>query len=155
MALERLTVRQAAQRLGVSPATVRRRIEAGELDAEREIRPQGSRYIVLLDNATAARESERAEASRRDREPSPESSEITFLRREIERLHAALEREQSLLHGEQQAHAATRQELDAAREQLRITGAHQPSSRTDQNANHDAERDTPRPRRRWWALWLR
>ena len=46
--VERLTVRQAGTRLGVSPTTVRRMIAVGELQAEREIRPQGARWIVLF-----------------------------------------------------------------------------------------------------------
>ena len=46
--MERLTVRQAGARLGVSPTTIRRMIAAGELQAAREIRPQGARWIVLF-----------------------------------------------------------------------------------------------------------
>jgi excisionase family DNA binding protein len=52
--VERLTVRQAGARLGVSPTTIRRMIAAGELRAEREHRPQGARWIVLLDTETDA-----------------------------------------------------------------------------------------------------
>jgi len=47
--VERLTVRDAALRLGISAATVRRQIAAGELVAEQEARPQGMRWWVLLD----------------------------------------------------------------------------------------------------------
>jgi len=60
--VERLTTRAAAARLGVSAATIRRMIQAGELHAEREVRPQGSRWYVLLDGAadTSRHASERA-----------------------------------------------------------------------------------------------
>lgn len=34
--------------LGISPATVRRRLKSGELTGERVIRPQGSAFVVLL-----------------------------------------------------------------------------------------------------------
>jgi excisionase family DNA binding protein len=47
-AFQRVTVAEAAHRLGVSVATVRRRIRAGELVAERLIRPQGSAFVVRL-----------------------------------------------------------------------------------------------------------
>jgi len=52
--VERLTTRAAAARLGVSTATIRRMIQAGELRAEREVRPQGTRWIVLFDTARDA-----------------------------------------------------------------------------------------------------
>jgi|SRR5215207_8477707 len=48
--IQRLTVQQAAIRLGLSSATIRRMIRAGQLPAEREERPQGSRWIVLWDD---------------------------------------------------------------------------------------------------------
>ena len=51
--VERLTTSDAARRLGVSPSTVRRRIATGHLRAERDPRPQGMRYIVLLDPIAA------------------------------------------------------------------------------------------------------
>jgi hypothetical protein len=47
--LERLTVRDAALRLGISTATIRRKLGAGELQGEVERRPQGTRWWVLLD----------------------------------------------------------------------------------------------------------
>ena len=46
--MERLTIPEAAQRLGVSEVTVRRRIKKGELDAEKEKTAQGFEYRVLL-----------------------------------------------------------------------------------------------------------
>lgn len=52
--MERLTVRQAGARLAVSPTTIRRMIAAGELRAEREERPQGARWIVMLPAASDA-----------------------------------------------------------------------------------------------------
>jgi len=51
--IERLTTQEAAHRLGISPATVRRKIATGELQAEKEARPQGIRWWVLLDSAHA------------------------------------------------------------------------------------------------------
>jgi hypothetical protein len=54
-AFERVSVADAAHRLGVSVATVRRRIRAGELVAERLIRPQGSAFVVRLPLDASAR----------------------------------------------------------------------------------------------------
>lgn len=48
---ERCTVNDAARFLGLSASTVRRRIAAGALQADREARPQGSRWLVYLPDA--------------------------------------------------------------------------------------------------------
>jgi excisionase family DNA binding protein len=45
---QRVSVAEAAAILGVSVATVRRRIRAGELEAETVLRPQGSAFVVRL-----------------------------------------------------------------------------------------------------------
>lgn len=47
------TVKEAAEQLGVSTETIRRMIRAGKLRAERVHRPQGSAFVVLLDDAAA------------------------------------------------------------------------------------------------------
>lgn len=52
--VERLTTTEAARRLGVSVATVRRRCAAGLLRSETEARPQGARLWVLWDGAPDA-----------------------------------------------------------------------------------------------------
>jgi hypothetical protein len=46
--MERVTIQQAAARLGVSPDTIRRRMLSGKLKAIREPRPQGFRWLVEL-----------------------------------------------------------------------------------------------------------
>ncbi len=43
-------VAEAACILGLSPTTIRRRIEAGELEAERVVRPQGTAFLVKVPN---------------------------------------------------------------------------------------------------------
>ena len=52
--IERLSTRETARRLGISVATVRRKIAAGELHAVREQRPQGERWLVLFDTSVDA-----------------------------------------------------------------------------------------------------
>ncbi len=49
MATRRLSIEEAADVLGLSARTVRRRIRSGILPSEREATPQGYRYVVLLD----------------------------------------------------------------------------------------------------------
>jgi excisionase family DNA binding protein len=41
-------VAQAARILGLSPTTIRRKIDAGELEAERVVRPQGTAFLVRV-----------------------------------------------------------------------------------------------------------
>ena len=44
-------VAEAARILGLSPTTIRRRIDAGELEAERVVRPQGTAFLVKVPDA--------------------------------------------------------------------------------------------------------
>ena len=46
MSLAYVPMREAAKQLGISVDTVRRRIRDGELHAQREIRPQGYRWLI-------------------------------------------------------------------------------------------------------------
>ena len=50
-----LPVSEAARILSLSPTTIRRKIDAGELEAERVIRPQGTAFLVTVpaDNSYA------------------------------------------------------------------------------------------------------
>jgi len=56
--MHKLTVKQAAEALGVSPKTIRRRIGEGELSASKELR--GKQEVVLIDGAELARYAEGA-----------------------------------------------------------------------------------------------
>jgi excisionase family DNA binding protein len=48
MTTERLPIKEAAERLGVSADTVRRRMKKGELVGEKESTPQGYEWRILL-----------------------------------------------------------------------------------------------------------
>jgi excisionase family DNA binding protein len=63
---QRVSVAEAARLLGVSVATVRRRIRAGGLEAETVLRPQGSAFVVRLPVDASAGVSD---AYDRDQEP--------------------------------------------------------------------------------------
>jgi excisionase family DNA binding protein len=85
--IERLSTQEAARRLGISVATVRRRIATGELHAEQEVRPQGKRWVVLLDERS---EASPASAARITRAPPSRDAltvaldEVAFLRQQLE-----------------------------------------------------------------------
>jgi len=53
---ERVPIKEAAERLGVSPDTIRRRLKAGELTGEREKTPQGFVWRVELPAEAASGE---------------------------------------------------------------------------------------------------
>jgi len=85
--VERISTAEAARRLGVSTQTVRRRIAAGTLRAERQKRPQGPYFTVLWD------ESEPVAAP-----PAGAGAELAGLRAEVERLRIEVERRNEAEH---------------------------------------------------------
>lgn len=52
--MERVTLPEAARRLGVTDTTVRRRLRAGELQGEQEQTPQGYRWWIYLPEGSEA-----------------------------------------------------------------------------------------------------
>ena len=103
--IERLTTQEAAHRLGISPATVRRLIAAGTLPAEREVRPQGTRWLVLLDtSADALLDSKpRVTSVQRDRDTLTVALEtIADLRRRLDAAEQAQAELRQLLAREQE-----------------------------------------------------
>ncbi len=79
-------ITEAAQRLGVSVDTIRRRIRAGEMLAQRELRPQGYRWLVKLPESPTVVEVHPAVTPHAHMQPQGVSAE------QIERLIDALER---------------------------------------------------------------
>lgn len=78
---ERLSIRDAAERLGVSPDTIRRRMKKGELVGEKEPTPQGYEWRIIL----PTEESE----PQQDEAPEPPQSvaiEMELLRERIDEL---------------------------------------------------------------------
>ena len=97
---EHVTIRGAAERLGVSPDTIRRRITRGQLQAVKEPRPQGFVWMVELPAAKAKRQRS-SRRSPRPRGPSPAELEAAHLRDKVELLTTELDsrrREVSELH---------------------------------------------------------
>jgi excisionase family DNA binding protein len=160
--IERLTTQEAAKRLGVSVATIRRRIAAGELQGESDVRPQGTRWYVLLptdqtDHDTAHETSHgtshtahQTESHAADDAPRDVSAlmleraddEILYLRKKLDELTELLAREQQtrlLLQ-------APREASDSAHGTSQAPVA-QESINTIENAPQSA------PQRPWWRFW--
>ena len=96
---ESVTIREAAERLGVSPDTIRRRITRGQLKAVQEPRPQGFVWVVELPTAKRRRTATRRPP--RPKGPSPAELEAAHLRETVKMLTTELEsrrREVSELH---------------------------------------------------------
>lgn len=155
----RLSVAEAARHLRVSTGTVHRRIRAGELFAEREPRPQGSRLWVLLPASMLdANEPDNAAETHPGASGGTSAVEAE-LRSHVETLKQALDAEQrsgaelrQLLGREQQALLETRHELEAVRHQLLIQQATDVTEEvTDDVSRHvPVEAEQQERRRGFW-----
>ena len=81
---ERLPIKEAAERLGVSPDTIRRRMKKGELVGEKEPTPQGYEWRIILPR-------EEADATEPQGEPvtashAGDAIELELLRERIDEL---------------------------------------------------------------------
>ncbi len=107
--MPRVSIKEAARRLGVAEATVRRRIHRGDLLGVQETTPQGFSWLVVLPDSESPEERE-ADSQRREARMSPvveapalrdlvellrheldsRNRELDARRREIQELHAML-----------------------------------------------------------------
>ena len=107
--MPRVSIKEAARRLGVAEATVRRRIHRGDLLGVQETTPQGFSWLVVLPDSDSPEERE-ADSQRHKPRMSPEveapalrdlvellkheldsrNRELDARRREIQELHAML-----------------------------------------------------------------
>jgi hypothetical protein len=99
---EEVPIAVAAQRLGVSPDTIKRRIKHGELQARRVGRPQGYRWLVSLPDTAASVDAgsmhsstvalavAQAEVRRLEATVRLLSRELDVRQREISQLHVLL-----------------------------------------------------------------
>ena len=107
--MPRVSIKEAARRLGVAEATVRRRIHRGDLLGVQETTPQGFSWLVVLPDSESPEERE-ADSQRREARMSSEvetpalrdlvellrheldsrNRELDARRREIQELHAML-----------------------------------------------------------------
>jgi IS30 family transposase len=101
---ERLTLRQAAARLGVSESTIRKRVVRGTLRSDK--RPDERRYVCLYSVADYAAHTGADESATHERD-----ALISEMRAHNETLRQQLE-------AERQAHAEARRQLAAALERI-------------------------------------
>src|SRR5215213_4369751 len=101
---ERLTLRQAAARLGVSESAIRKRVERGTLRSDKG--PDGRRYVYLDSVADSVAD------TGADTSATPERDAL------ISEMHAHNETLREQLAAERQAHAEARRLLAAALERI-------------------------------------
>ena len=98
--MAKVAIKEAAARLGVVEATVRRRIHRGELSAVQEVTPQGFVWVVELPDGVDEVQAESVGDGFRDlvavlrRELESKDVELEARRREVQELHVLLQRAQ-------------------------------------------------------------
>jgi len=102
-AMAELSVSEASQILGLSVATVKRRLASGELTGRKEPRPQGTRWLVEVDAARINGSPQLIDSSvNGDRELTMVAwlqEELSARRREISELHTLLAQQTALSAG--------------------------------------------------------
>jgi len=104
-AMAELTITEASRILGVSAATVKRRLTSGELTGRKEPRPQGTRWLVEVDTDHVKGNPQITDGSMEG--SSTGAGELTMIawlqeelnarRREISELHVLLQTAQAAL----------------------------------------------------------
>ncbi len=98
--MEKISVGEAARRLGVSTDTIRRRIGKGELTAHQEPTPQGFRWEVELqpnDQSVNGHEGTEALVTALQAQVQAQAEELDARRREVQELHVLLQTAQTAL----------------------------------------------------------
>jgi excisionase family DNA binding protein len=156
---ERVSLQEAAHRLGVSVRTLQRRIRTGEIAAERIPTPRGYRVIVLLDAGTA--ESEPA-STPRESDATAVLAEVRaqrdWLQARVEALERTVDRLTVLLNQAQQLaqlpqRGNDRDDMSPADDTPTTRQADTPDRPTEmpRSGPETAEKPPPRP---WWRRWF-
>jgi len=99
--MERVSVGEAALRLGVSTDTIRRRISKGELTAQRVPTPQGFRWEVELQSNDQPVNGQNSNVETLVKmlqmQVQSQSAELDSRRREVQELHVLLQTAQAAL----------------------------------------------------------
>lgn len=141
--MDRVTLAEAATRLGVSEQTIRRRLKTGELQGEREVTAQGYRWWVSVPESVKGQDrpnvptSTGVDAERIQRL----EADNAWLKERVVQLEAASTKLVDLL-----ANVSTNPEL------VRLLAS--PVSPSDQSNNPPTQSPTQGPtRRRWLKRW--
>ena len=108
--MPKVAIKEAAARLGVVEATVRRRIHRGELSAFQEITPQGFVWVVELPDGVDEVQAESIGEGVREvvellrRELESKDLELEARRREVKELHVLLQQAQAALPAPRENH---------------------------------------------------
>lgn len=161
---ERVPIKEAAARLGISPDTIRRRLKSGELVGERRATPQGFVWLVELPrDVQPTAPTETTNAAQAASVLVEDALEAVRLRERVD----GLERLVGDLQGERDAWKAQAERHEEASRELRIlvqqaqalaralpatTGATEPQEATE--AHRQASSDPPM-RGLWQRLWSR
>jgi hypothetical protein len=141
MEQERVTVQEAARRLGITESAVRKRVERGSLRHDKQ---DDGRIYVYLD--TRDMERDRVQDSSYDMMVTRLENENEFLRRELERKDAILLNMTEAM----KALSPPPQEARESPETVEETSEAQPHPATG-----EAQEGTSRPQERpWWRRWL-
>ena len=146
------SVEEAARRLGVSGATVRRRVRDGTLEGYREQRPQGEVYRVLSsalppDSQAPRKTEEMAEENRENVSVSPDRQPLSGDMADL--LDALLQTNAAML--ERQGDRIALLERENGRLQANVTNL---AERLAEEVvrREEAEAKLGRP---WWRVWAR
>jgi len=106
--VEKISVGEAARRLGVSTDTIRRRISKGELLAHREPTPQGYRWEIELQPNNQPLNGHAGDnellVTTLQAQVQAQAEELDARRREVQELHVLLQSAQAQLPPPPQAH---------------------------------------------------
>jgi hypothetical protein len=114
--IERVSIKEAAERLGVSQDTIRRRLKSGELAGEREKTPQGFVWCVELPQGPSNVDAAAGEPTATASAPLGDGVEVAQLRERV----AGLERLAEELKGERDAWREQAQRDGEAARELRV-----------------------------------
>jgi len=155
LAVERVSVHEAAARLGVSEVTIRRRLRKGDLTAEKEVTPQGYQWRILLpvtleppqkpDDAAPAAPMGGGDAS----VAVALRETIGVLERELAQRNTEIERLLTILSREQEIARAAQLQLPAR------TGEEDPSRTPPPDRGSVSDQASDHPQRGWWSRVVR
>lgn len=153
-AVEHITTAEAARRLDKSPSQVRRMVAAGRLRGVMAERPQGSRLVILWDDASNAPPN----GARTAHAASDEASSRTVPRADYEWLQQRLEQSEQAQGELRRLLLAAHQTIETLR--LQLPPPHEPSTMHDAPDDasvrpHEVPGDAASTRRPWWAFWRR
>jgi len=95
--VEKVSIGEAARRLGVSTDTIRRRIGKGELLAHREPTPQGYRWEIELQPNDQPINGQDVLVTTLQAQVQAQAEELDARRREVQELHVLLQSAQAAL----------------------------------------------------------